>query len=339
MWFIGDIALNGLIASQSEKNQLRFKDAADFLNDKSFVFSNLETPVFVENSKNPRKKIVHTTNFEALTVLKDLNIFGVSLANNHIFDCTEKGVEATIEWLQKNNINYTGAGLSQKDLEPIVFYDHYGNRIAFFAYVDQKTNPHCSNSNSFQINFLDFERIKKDLSRYRNSCDKLIVSLHWGIDYSRYVSQNQIEIAEKILDAGADLIIGHHSHVIQPYKSYKGKKIFFGIGGLVFGDYSTNKGLESTFEKTKTGLIVHFENDTFNFYKSKDKKGNKISIEDYQEYEALGEKWFLKNLWLIERNIFFALFQKFQIRKMKLYHFFFAYQNNPIKRLKHRIFK
>lgn len=339
MWFIGDIALNGLISSETEKNQERFKDAVTFLEDKKFIFANLETPVYIENSQNPRKKIIHTTNKKALEILKDLNIFGVSLANNHIFDCTKKGVFETLDWLQKNNFKYTGAGLSQKDLEPIVFDNNYGERIAFFAYVDEDTNPHCSNNNSFYINYLDFEQIQKDLSQYRHSCDKLIVSLHWGIDYSRYVSKNQIEIAEKIIDAGADLIIGHHSHVIQPYKSYRGSKIFFGLGGLVFGDYSTNKGLESTFKKTKTGLVIHYEKGKFNFYKSKDKKGNRISIENYKEYEALGEKWFLKNLWFIERNNFFTLFQKFQIRKMKLYHFFFAYQNNPINRLKHRIFK
>ena len=339
MWFIGDIALNGLISSQSEKNHERFEEAATFFKNKHFVFANLETPVFIEKSQNSRKKIVHTTNKEALKVLKDLNVFGVSLANNHIFDCTEKGVESTIEWLQMNNIKYTGAGFSQKDLEPIVFDDNYGNRTAFFAYVDENTNPHCSNNNSFYINFLDLEQIKNDLSRYRDSCAKLIVSLHWGIDYSRYVSQNQLEIAEEIIDAGADLIIGHHSHVIQPFKSYKGKKIFFGIGGLVFGDYYTNKGLESTFKKTKKGLVIHYENEKFSFYKSKDKKGNKISIEDYQEYVTLGEKWFLKNLWFIERKNYFAIYQKFQLSIMKIYHFFFAYQNNPINRLKHKIFK
>ncbi len=339
MWFIGDIALNGLIANQSEKNDNRFKDAVSFFSKKPFIFANLETPIFVKNSRNAKKKIIHTTNEDALKVLTDLNIFGVSLANNHIFDCNEKGVESTIQWLRKNNIKYTGAGVSEKDLEPIVFEDKEGNQIAFFAYVDEKTNPHCSNNNSFYINFLDLEQIKKDFTRYRDSCNKLVVSLHWGIDYCRYVSQTQIEIAEKIIDAGADLIIGHHSHVIQPFKSYKGKKIFFGIGGLVFGDYLTNKGLESTFEKTKTGLIIQYENEKYNFYKSFDRKGNIISIEDFKEYGKIGEKWFLKNIWFLDRKNFFAIYQKFQLNKMKIYHFFFSYQNNPINRLKHRIFK
>jgi poly-gamma-glutamate capsule biosynthesis protein CapA/YwtB (metallophosphatase superfamily) len=339
MWFIGDIALNGLISIECEKNTERFKEIAAFFSSKPYVFANLETPIFVDNAQNLRKNLIHTTNEEALNVLCLLNIYGVSLANNHIYDCTEKGVRSTVKWLKNNNIKYTGAGFTQKDLDPIIFNDTEGKRVGFFAYVDEKTNPHCENTSTFLINFLNLERIKNDLIRYRGKCDKFIVSIHWGIDYCKYVSRTQIEIAEKIIDFGADLIIGHHNHVIQPYKSYKGKKIFFGLGGLVFGDYYTHKGLESTFQRTKTGLIVHYENNTFNFFKSTDGKGNKVAISEFQEYEKVGKKWFLRNLWFLKRKNFFTFYQKFQLNKMKLYHFFFSYQNNPINRLKYKLFK
>ena len=299
MWFIGDIALNGLIANQPENNKERFDETAKFFKNKSFIFANLETPIFINDSQNPNKNILHTTNEEAINVLREINIFGVSLANNHIFDCTEKGVQATIDWLKKNNIRHTGAGFKKEDLDPILFSDDEGKKIGFFAYVDEKTNPHCISSNSFQINFLHLEQIQSDLNRYRDKCDKLIVSLHWGVDYIRYVTENQIALAEKIIDLGADLIIGHHNHVIQPFNVYKGKNIFFGIGGLVFGDYFTHKGLESTFQKTKTGLIIHSENEQFSYFKSTDKKGNKISITDYNEFEVIGKSSFIKNEWFI----------------------------------------
>jgi poly-gamma-glutamate synthesis protein (capsule biosynthesis protein) len=339
VWFIGDIALGGLIASQSEKNEERFKKATSFFANKPFIFANLETPIFIPDAQNPHKKLIHTTNQEALHVLKELNVFAVSLANNHIFDCTERGVQATIDWLDKNGILHTGAGSKKEDLEPLIFYNEEGKRVAFFAYVDKKSNPHCEESSSFFINYLDLNQIKTDLEKYRSTCDLLIVSIHWGIDYIKYVSKSQIEMGKKIIDFGADLIVGHHNHVIQPFLDYKGKRIFFGLGGIVFGDYPTPKGMESTFQRTKKGLLVNLEQNQFKYYKSSDQRGNIVTVDLFSDYESKNKKWWKQNLFFLKNPSLFVIYQKFEIFKMKVFHFFFSYQNSPINRLLHKLRK
>lgn len=339
MWFLGDIVLGGLIATEHEKNSIRFRNAESFFAHKHHVFANLETPIYIQNAENPNKKLIHTTNYEAIKVLKDLNIFAVSLANNHIFDCTEKGLQATINWLDKNGIKHTGAGSKKEELEPILFHNEFGQKVGFFAYVDKNTNPHFNESSSFYINYLDVHQIKTDIEKHRSSCDILIVSIHWGIDYIKFVSNTQLEIAKRIIDFGADLIVGHHNHVIQPNFEYNGKRIFFGLGGLVFGDFHTSKGMESTFHRTKTGLIVNLENSEFSFYKSTDQRGNVVVIDSFINYGSKNKKWWKRNLFLLKKPFLFALYQKIEIVRMKLFHFFFSYQNSPLNRLLYKLLK
>ena len=333
MWFIGDILLNGLIVSQPEKNIKRFRQIKSFFKDKSFVFANLETPIFQDGHQNPSKGQLHTTSKEAIKLLRDINVFGVSLANNHIFDCTEKGLKSTIDWLSENKIKYTGAGISKKDLDPILFYNEDAEKVAFFAYVDMGTNPHFKESNKCFINKLNLNLIKKDIKKYRNDCDRIIISLHWGIDYIQYVSKQQVDIAKEIIDFGADMIIGHHSHVTQPKLVHRNKPIFFGLGGMIFGDFMTKKGLESSFQKTKKGLIINVKQNNLNYFKSSDNKGNVIKIEPFKNYLSQNKKLWEANKFFNRNEKLFRLYTRIELIRIKVFHFFFAYQNNPFNRL------
>jgi len=333
MWFIGDIVINGLIADQPEKNTERFRSVKSFFSDKRFLFANLESPLFEDGSQNKSKKQIHTTSKKAIDVLKDINVFGVSLANNHIFDCSEKGLKSTIKWLSENNIQHTGAGFSKKDLEPIIFINDQSEKVAFFSYVDENTNPHFRESKNCYINILNLKTIKKDIQKYKKSCDRLIISLHWGIDYIQYVSKDQVETAKEIIDFGADLIIGHHSHVIQPHIEYRKKHIFFGLGGLVFGDFKTKKGMESSFQKTKKGLILNVNQEHLKIFKSTDNRGNIITINLSNNHLKKNKKLWNINKFFIRNEKLFFCYRKIELFRIKIYHFFFAFQNNPFNRL------
>jgi len=235
--------------------------------------------------------------------------------------------------LSENNIQHTGAGFSKKDLEPIIFINDQSEKVAFFSYVDENTNPHFRESKNCYINILNLKTIKKDIQKYKKSCDRLIISLHWGIDYIQYVSKDQVDTAKEIIDFGADLIIGHHSHVIQPHIEYRKKHIFFGLGGLVFGDFKTKKGMESSFQKTKKGLILNVNQEHLKIFKSTDNRGNIITINLSNNHLKKNKKLWNINKFFIRNEKLFFCYRKIELFRIKIYHFFFAFQNNPFNRL------
>jgi hypothetical protein len=111
------------------------------------------------------------------------------------------------------------------------------------------------------------------------------------------------------------------------------------LGGLIFGDYKTGKGLESSFKKTKKGLIINWENDNFKYYQSVDGKNNMLAINSFNDFEKKNFRLVKRNKLFIRFPMLFLIYQKIEKNKMKIHHFLFAYQNNPFNRLKHKIKK
>ena len=231
---IGDIALNGLFSNETKKNSFRFKGVSDFLQSFDLVIANLETPVKGKNEINEHKNIIFQSDPDPTrNILKNLNIGIVSLANNHIYDCKMSGLKATMSVLDECGINYTGAGWNKSHLDPVYFtLDKI--RFAFLAYVDKNTNPRTSEFPELFINYFDENKIINSIREAKKNAENIILSLHWGIDYSHFATPYQVEASYRFADAGADIIMGHHPHTIQMFKEYNGKYIFYSLGNLIF---------------------------------------------------------------------------------------------------------
>jgi len=331
---IGDIAITGLLTSDYTNNPSRFKEITALKN--SLAIGNLECPINVPDNQNQYKNFIHSSEkYASQQILKLLNIKCVSLANNHIYDCKMEGLSATINMLNEINVKHTGAGWKKEHIEPVII-NHNNRKIGFLAYVDKSTNPKTENFPELFINYIDKNEIIKKLNELKSKVDKIILSLHWGVDYSFYPTNEQRKMSKLFIDSGADIIMGHHPHTIQPYEKYKNSYIFYSLGGITFGDYkkTPESNLQALYRKTKRGLIVNYDIDDnlVSFISTKELKGNFIKLIKFNYIRWSKKMWFyfqIKHFHPILTNLF--LFKENFLDRV--YEYFFGYYKHPLKRL------
>lgn len=274
---VGDISLNGAFSTDHHKNWERFDQIVPLFKSQSLVFANLEMPIETDE-RNDNKIHHHFANpIATKEVLQMLNISCVSLANNHIFDCKMSGLKETINLLDSNGIMHTGAGWLDAHVKPVTI-ENQGVKTGFLAYVDKSTNPKNEGFNNLKINYLEVDNVIAEVTALKCKVDIVVCSIHWGNDYSNFYTIKQQSLARRIIDAGADIIMGHHPHTIQPYEVYNGKHILFSLGGICFGDFYRNGKLAAIKRKTKLGMIAITNRDAtkFSFVPTKDLPGNRV---------------------------------------------------------------
>lgn len=238
---VGDIMLDRGVEDLIKQNSIYypFQKISNFLRGIDIVFGNLEGPIV----KNPPELLDNSLKFafnsEVMRAVSWCNFNLFSLANNHILDMGKEGLEETKRWLKKYGINFVGNPLSgsSNNLNSSFFRDN----IAFLAF-----------NQIFPFMVKEEEIIKTIKTVKSLNPDKfLIVSLHWGEEYKLTNSSVQQKLAHKIIEAGADSIIGHHPHVVQNIEKYQGKLIFYSLGNFIFDQYFSSD--------TQQGLAVGLE--------------------------------------------------------------------------------
>jgi len=334
--FLGDIAFTGILSTEPEKNSKRFGEVLPILEQADMIFANLEVPVKVDNERNELKKRIHFSLPKPTEkLLKMLNIGCVSLANNHIFDCKLSGLKETINLLDKLRIWHTGAGWKKEHTDPVIV-ELDDLKIGFIAYVDKSTNPKTETFSELFINYFDLEKVIEDVEALKPKVDKIICSIHWGIDYSHYPTEQQRLIARELIDAGVNIVMGHHPHTLQPYERYKKGYVFYSLGNLTFGDYvkAGRTNLHATYKKTKKGLITQYNDNsnTFSFISTCEKQGNFVLISNQNYVSWNKKKW---KTYSLARK--FVIIQKLVIFKEKVLdiitEYFFGYYKNPVKQI------
>ncbi|UCB51580.1 MAG: CapA family protein [Candidatus Zixiibacteriota bacterium] len=158
----------------------------------------------------------------------------VSLANNHMFDCEKKGIVSTIDFLEQEQIKFTGAGKTPAQALRPAILDLKSTRIGFLAYNAYPMDWIVLKKDQPAIAFYDSNRAVKAIEKLKKKADVVIVSLHWGDEYRKKPNHRQVKIAHRLIDAGADLILGHHPHVLQPIEEYNDGVIVYSLGNFVF---------------------------------------------------------------------------------------------------------
>lgn len=333
---LGDVALSGLFREEPGKNRERFKKIAPILQSFHLVLANLEAPVLGDNEFNPAKKdgkgVIHYTG-EAIIkeALPLLNIRGVSLANNHIYDCGQSGVRNTIKCLEKTGTKFTGAGYAKEHIEP-VFFDVNGKRTGFMAYVDRGTNPCIPGDAGLYINYFEEEAVLGKIEKVKKECDTLVLSLHWGRDYSSYPTPYQREASCRMIKAGADIIMGHHPHTLQPYETYKNGIIFYSLGSFCYGDFYYEGKLRALKKKTKKSIaaVINQKGKLSKILPVRELKGNTVVVDKKKKnnrrmlfFMRLGHKY----------RFFRGLLKIKEVVIDRLVEYFFGYYRNPLVQL------
>lgn len=236
--FLGDISLNDSYIALYKKGINPFSALEPILSSRDFVVGNLECMAKGNQGENELKKPRLTTTVETLNYLKNIHLKVASLAHNHIYDHLEDGFSKTTNFLKSNQIKYLGAGFTPEEATKPVILKQGDISVGLLNYVTGDTNPNLPENAGIFLNIFDFDKCKNDILALKPQVNHIVLLLHWGghVEGGLYPDWDQPKIARNLIDAGADLIIGHHSHTVQPFEVYKGKYVFYSLGNFCFSD-------------------------------------------------------------------------------------------------------
>ena len=203
-----------------------------------FVFANLETPITTHTEPIGRKSYLFRTSPAQAAMIAKLKLDFVSIANNHIMDFKEEGLQETMDWLDEHNIKYAGAGFNLDEARrPSILTDN-DVEIVLLAYNDVRPRYFNATENRAGTAPLDIEIIREDIKKHKTKSSIVLISIHWGVEQTLQPTIIQRRIARQIIDAGADAIVGHHPHWPQGIEIYKGAPIIYSLGNFLNGFYN-----------------------------------------------------------------------------------------------------
>jgi poly-gamma-glutamate synthesis protein (capsule biosynthesis protein) len=227
--FVGDVMMTRYVEKKIKKFNKEyiypFEKILNYLKTFDYVIANLEGPISDKGVKIGSKYSFRMKP-DVAEALSKANINVVNLANNHIFDYGKVAFEDTLKNLDKNNIKYFG-----NSYEPLII-EKEGIKIGFLGFSDFLKHLEVKESKTGIATVND--NLSEIIKKAKEKVDILIVSFHWGEEYKKLANERQRKIAKIAIDSGADLVIGHHPHVIQDIEKYKEKFIFYSLGNFIF---------------------------------------------------------------------------------------------------------
>ncbi|NLL17732.1 MAG: CapA family protein [Clostridia bacterium] len=249
---VGDLMLSRYVGQVIKKHQdhsYPFARVGWFLQGADLVFGNLENPI------TPGREImIEEMKFRAepqmARALKKAGFNVVSLANNHIADFGEQGIMDTMKYLDNAGVRYAGAGINEAEAYEPLFLEVKGYKIAVLAFNDSLlTKPGYGAGEGPGAAVLEPEKVAESVTKAVGEADFTMVYLHAGNEYEPEPDETQRYYARLAIDAGADLVLGSHPHVLQPVEVYRGKYIFYSLGNFIFDQLWSRETRESAIVK------------------------------------------------------------------------------------------
>ncbi len=238
LYAVGDVMLGRYIAKVMavQGSNYPFKEICSTLQRGDVVFGNLEAIISSEDllPLYPQKPYNFHASKNAVQALKQAGFQVLSLANNHAMDYGTAPLRQTKKLLSGADIATMGAGDDIHEARQPAIVTKKGLRFGFLGYGIAHDRSVYAGRNRSGIAPVKIEDILADVQNLRNRVDVLAVSIHWGIEYENTPTLEQRKDAHRIIDSGADIIIGHHPHVMQGVEVYKGKVIAYSLGNFVF---------------------------------------------------------------------------------------------------------
>ncbi|HXK31935.1 MAG TPA: CapA family protein, partial [Candidatus Paceibacterota bacterium] len=248
----GDIMLDRGVEYMIEKQEkadfkFPFLKIADYFKKADIIFGNLEGVI---SDKGTKIGSIYSfrVNPKAIEGLISAGFNVLSLANNHAFDYGKEALEDCLIRLENSKISYVGAGFNEKEAFSLVVKEINDTKIGFLAYTDlgpKIWRAKEENSGIAWIEDSDLEKIKKEIKEAKEDVDVLIVSIHSGEEYVQELTPFQLNFTKMAIEAGADLIVGHHPHVVQRDEKYEQKYIFYSLGNFIFDQSFSEQTMQS----------------------------------------------------------------------------------------------
>lgn len=202
-----------------------------------FFFVNEEFPFSSRGTQAPDKQYTFRLSPEKVSILQEIGIDGVSLANNHALDYGTEALLDSCDTLDQAGILRTGAGHDLEEAKRPVLIEKNRRNIAVIGAtrVIPVADWAAGNAHPGMLATYDPTVLLEEIRRLSEEQDYVIVYVHWGIEREEFPKDYQRTLGQQYIDAGADLVIGSHPHVLQGIEYYKGKPIVYSLGNFIFG--------------------------------------------------------------------------------------------------------
>lgn len=247
--FVGDIMLDRNVAvhARAVGNDALFAGVKNLFAGHDALIGNLEGTITTHSSVAQQDHTILRFTFDPhyAQILAELGFSAVSLANNHALDFGEFGYEDTLHYLDTVQVGAFGSPFNDSHLAlQLMVKDKKVCMVGYHSLF----NP-------------DYSAVVQKIKSIRPGCDKVLVMTHWGVEYQHEPIAQQKEAAHAFIDAGADVVIGGHPHVVEPLEVYQGRAIFYSLGNFLFDQRfspQVQRGLavEVVFEDKKTRFTL-----------------------------------------------------------------------------------
>jgi poly-gamma-glutamate capsule biosynthesis protein CapA/YwtB (metallophosphatase superfamily) len=234
--FVGDIMLSRNIGKtmMSEDNwNYFFESVEEYLTSADLTFGNFENPMS-DRGTNVGSIYSFRVDPHAVEGLVNAGFDVLSLANNHIWDWGPDAFEDTRNILTDNGIRYVGVGDDYVGAHTPVIKEVKGTKVAYLAYTNLVPGFLNRMDSTPAVASPEIEGVARDIQYAKSLADIVVVSYHWGEEYQTTHNADQERRATGAIDAGADLVIGHHPHVVQEVVPYKQGYIAYSLGNFIF---------------------------------------------------------------------------------------------------------
>lgn len=241
MVFSGDILLSDHVLKAYEEaggiEGILDPGFLSVIRESDIFMANQEFPFSSRGTAAPDKQFTFRLPPERVSVFQELGIDLVTLANNHALDFGTDALVDTCDVLDQAGIYHVGAGRNLDEAcEPVIITEN-GRSIGFLgaSRVIPVGSWNASSSSPGMLTTYDPALLLEQIGRLRETCDYVVVYVHWGIEKKDHPEEYQRALGKQYIDAGADLVIGSHPHVLQGIEYYKGKPIVYSLGNFIFG--------------------------------------------------------------------------------------------------------
>jgi len=244
--FVGDVSLADnwyIMPKYDERNKKVYgilsEEVVDIMTSADIMVANNEFTVSNRGSKMPNKYYTFRGSPERLSIYEEMGVDLVTLANNHVYDFGEIAFYDLLDSLEDYNIPYIGAGRNITEaMEPYYFYIN-GYKIAFVNATRAEKyilTPEAKTNSGGVFRCYDPTNFINVISETKKSSDFVVALVHWGKEDSTDLEQVQLDTSKQYIEAGADIIVGTHAHILQGIDFYNDKPIIYNLGDFIFNN-------------------------------------------------------------------------------------------------------
>ena len=222
------------------------KNVVDYMNNLDWMIINSEFAFSNRGTAMAGKQYTFRANPDNIKVYDEMSVDMVTLANNHVYDYGKDAFLDTLNTFKNKKLPYIGAGVNNTEAESAYYLIVNGYKISFLNATRAEKyilTPEATTDSPGVFRCYDPTRLSQRITEEKEKSDYVVVIVHWGKETYHTLEDVQLETGKIYIDSGADMVIGHHAHVLQGVEFYKGKLIAYNLGNFIFNSLTVDTGI------------------------------------------------------------------------------------------------